>query len=303
MKHVILKVSHEKFKTLKTVIKEVKDLSPKAVISPIKQGNLGDEIMASFTVDDDHYQRVLEKLKKENLNLIGNENKNEKKQVSPGGLTSFPAKDNISIEPKAIPKNDSPASILDAAIKNGDYEKVIQYSKDYRNGFEVLKKAKDNIDIAINNSIDNAFNKAIKNKYDVNHSLNHLIKVSSDKDLKSLHKNDQIKVAGLKAVELCSIYKEFINILIQICNNTAMPHIVCIKAAIKLAYILSDEDDKSEDNKSEDNMDYAVRYLNLRWLNIAFYTASMEISEKEKDIFRVLISSIKERFDNSDPLV
>jgi len=297
LKHIILKVSHEKFKILKTAVKEVKDLSPRAVISPIKQGNLGDEIMASFTVDDDHYQRMLEKLKKENLNLVGNENKKEKERVSIGGAASFPTKFNEAVETKVIPKNDSPASILDAAIKNGDYEKVIQYSKDYKNGFEVLKKAKDNIDITIKNSIDNAFNKAIKSKYDVSSSLTHLIKISSDKDLKSLHKNDQIKAAGLKAVELCSIYKDFINILVQICNNNAMPHIVCIKAAIKLAYILSDEDEKAEEN-----MDYVVRYLNLRWLNIAFYTASIEISEKEKDIFRTLVSSIKEKFNNSDSM-
>jgi len=74
-----------------------------------------------------------------------------------------------------------------------------------------------------------------------------------------------------------------------------MPHIVCMKAAIKLAYFLSDDDEKSEEN-----LDYAVRYLNLRWLNIVFYTVSLEISEKEKEIFRVLISSIKERFGTTN---
>ena len=72
-----------------------------------------------------------------------------------------------------------------------------------------------------------------------------------------------------------------------------------MKAAIRLAYILSNDDDNE---KSEENMDYAVRYLNLRWLNIVFYTVSMEISEKEKEIFRILISSVKEKFGNNDPL-
>ena len=86
---------------------------------------------------------------------------------------------------------------MDSAIKNGDFEKVIQLSKDYRN-FEVQKKAKDNIDVSINNAIDHAYNRAIKNKYEVDKSLTILIKIASDNNLKNLHKTGQIKSAGLK---------------------------------------------------------------------------------------------------------
>ena len=42
-------------------------------------------------------------------------------------------------------------------------------------------------------------------------------------------------------------------------------------------------------------MDYAVRYLNLRWLDIAFYSVNLDLSENERKIYEVLISSIKER--------
>jgi hypothetical protein len=295
LKHVILKVSHEKLKTLKTAIKEAKTLFPRADISPVKQGNLGDDIMASFTIDDDHYQRVIEKIKKAGIIVLGNEPKTEHKKVANTKPVISTAAGDFTVSSSLVPKNDSPAAILDFAIKNGDYEKVILFSKDYRIGFEVLKKAKDNVDLAIKNSIDIAYLKALKNKFEVSKCLTQLIKIASDKDLKNLHKNDQIKAAGLKAVELCSIYREYINILVQICNNNSMPHIVCMKAAIKLAYFLSDDDEKSEEN-----LDYAVRYLNLRWLNIVFYTVSLEISEKEKEIFRVLITSIKERFGTTD---
>ena len=295
MKHVVLKISYEKFKTLKTIIKELKDLSPKLAISPIKQGMLGDDVMASFTVDDEHYQQILDKLKEEDIKLFGNDSKSEKKQIPLGDNANISVGSNIAFETKVILNNDKPASILDLAIKNGDYDKVIHLSKDYRNGYEVLKKAKDNVDIAINNSIDIAYHKAIRNKFEVSDCLAHLIKIASDKDLKNLNKNDQIKTAGLKAVELCSIYKEYIHVLLQICNNNIIPHIVCMKAALKLAFILS-----AEDEKSEENINYAVRYLNLRWLDIVFNTVNMEISEKEKETFRALVSSLKKRSDSSD---
>jgi hypothetical protein len=292
LKHIILKVRHDKFQTLKNVIKEVKEQSPNVMVSPVKQGSIGDDIMASFSIDDSHYQIIMEKLDKNGIRQFGN--KNENKQTPLGNINNSQSGSTTPIETKTTPKNDSPAAILEFAIKTGDYAKVIQLSKDYRSGFEVLKKAKDSIDTTINNSIDNAYNAALKNKFDASNSLNALVKIASDKELKSLHKIDLTKSAGLKAVDLCARYTEHINILVQICNNNAIPQIVCMKAAIKLAYILSNENEQSDEN-----LDYSVKYLNLRWLNIVFHTVNSEISEKEKGIFNALISGIKEKFDDS----
>ena len=290
MKKVILKLSHDKFKILKSILKDVKDSSPKAVISSINQGNLGDDIMASFTVDDEHYHPVIEELEKADLKLFGGSPQNSNKQASSGSPANYSARDNNQVDTKVILKNNSPMSVLDFAIKNGDYEKVIQFSKDYRIGFEAVKKAKDSITITVNNCIENAYFKALKSKFEVSNSLNLLIKIASSKELKSLHTNDQIKTAGLKAVELCSIHKEHMNFLIQICNNNAVPHIICIKAAIQLAKILLNDEEANEDNTN-----YTVKYLNLRWLNIVYHTVNSEISEKERGIIDDLISSIKTR--------
>jgi hypothetical protein len=294
LKHIILKVRHDKFQALKNIIKEVKDQSPNVTVSPIKQGNIGDDIMASFSIDDSHYQIIMDKLDKNGISLFGNKDKNEKKRVSLGNTNNSQSGSASPVESKTISKNDTPAAILEFAIKTGDYAKVIQLSKDYRSGFEVLKKAKDSIDNTIKNAVDNAYNAALKNKFDVSNSLNALVKIASDKELKSLHKVDLTKSAGLKAVDLCARYAEHINVLVQICNNNAIPQIVCMKAAIKLAYILANGNEQSDEN-----LDYSVKYLNLRWLNIVFHTVNSEITEKEKGIFNALISGIKEKFDDS----
>ena len=106
MKHIILKVNQEKFKTLKALIKELKDSSPKAVISPITQGNLGDDIMASFTVDDDHYQRVIENLNKKDFKLFGNDAANEKKKIAPESPVNYSTGRNTPFESQTVSKNE-----------------------------------------------------------------------------------------------------------------------------------------------------------------------------------------------------
>jgi hypothetical protein len=288
LKHVILKVDEEKFKKLKFIVKEYKEQFPDAIISPVKRGNLGDDIIASFMVKDENFHQIIGKLEKEDIKLfdkgINSGLRKKLSQNSAYNLTNNPKPENTKI----AAKNDTPASILEYAIKTGDYEKVIQLSKDYRSGFEILKKAKDNIDKTITNAVEIAYFKAIRSRHESNKSVNQLIKIASDRNLKTLHKLDLIKSAGLKAIEICSIYSE-ISTLIQIGNNNTMPHIVCIKAALKIAYLLF-----SDAEKFEENIDYIIKHLNLRWLDIVFLTVSSEITEKEMGTYKTLITAIKE---------
>ncbi|MDR3628538.1 MAG: hypothetical protein P4L45_16955 [Ignavibacteriaceae bacterium] len=288
MKHVILKVDEEKYKTLKLIVKEFKEQFPNTIIGPLRRGNLGDYIIASFVIRDEKFNQIIEKLEGEGIKLFSKETKNELKEMLLQNSISSLAERSEHENIQAVAKNNTPGAVLDYAIKTGDYEKVIQLSKDYRSGFEILKKAKDSIDKTITNAVEIAYYKAIKSRYDADKSVNQLIKIASDRNLKTLHKLDLIKSAGLKAIEICSIYNE-INVLIQICNNNNMPHIVCMKAALKIAYVLF-----SDGEKFEENIDYIIRYLNLRWLDIVSLTVSSEMTEKEKGTYKTLITAIKE---------
>ena len=288
MKHVILKVDEEKYKLLKSMVKDMKVETPHVILSPVRRGNLGDDIIASFIVKDDHYTEIVEKLDNEDISLLG-----KARNKIPKKPSFHDDKDNNFrySEIKTI-HHHSPEAALDYAIKTGNYEKVIQISKDYRSGFELIKKAKENIETAVNNAIDIAYEKAVKSKFDVSKSLTQLIKIASDRNLKVIQKQDHVKIAGNKAIDLCFIYNE-IKTLVQICNNNTMPHIICMNAALKLAYVLF-----SEAEKFEENVQFILKHLNLRWLDIVSITVAPELSEQDMGTYNTLISALKERSEN-----
>ncbi len=284
---IVVKGSEGELKTVKELLKNFSEADPSLSISGLRYGSLGDENILSFNVDNEHYNFIIGKFALYRIKLLMSEEKIIK-AVSKT-KNNFSPISPIDGKLKKTNTNESPSTILDDAIKLGDYEKVIQMSKDFRNGLEVIQRAKENIDLTIKIAIDIAFSKATKNKYEINDSILRLIKIASDTKLRALHKIDFLKDAGFLAVNLCSINNEYINLLVQICNNNSIPNIVSVKAAIKLSEIIFN-------NSSEQNEDfqYAVRYLNVKWLLITFDVASKELSKIETESFNLLIKSIAE---------
>ena len=168
-------------------------------------------------------------------------------------------------------------------------EIVVRFSKDIRSGLDILNKARGNIDIAIQTAIDRAYNKGIRSTFDTNNSLEQLLKIASDKNLKVLSKQELQKKAGLKALELCGSNYEQSNNLIQICNNNLLPYFVCLKAAAKLCEIL-------ENNQEivQEEILYATKHLNVRWINIALDIMGPEMHETEFQSVTRLINLVQQ---------
>ncbi len=283
---IVIKGSESELNNVKMLLRTLKETDNSLSIGSLRFGSLGDESLLSFNVDKAHYEFLIEKIAQLGVKLLLPEEKISK--------TISKLKSKIELKPTKESttknlKNDNPSSSLDRSIQNGDYEAVIQMSKDFRHGIDIIHKAKENIDKTIGYAIDNAYRKAINNKFEINDSFAKLIKIASDNKLKLLHKNELLKEAGLLLVELCSAYKEYINLLVQICNNNSIPNLVNIKAAIKLSEFIKDG---SEDQEA--NIEYLVRYLNIKWLLIAFDVANPELSFEEKESFNFLIKKVKE---------
>ncbi len=286
LKKIVLKVKERELSQVKNILRLYKESKPDVSFSAPRHGSLGDDELISFNVEEKHYNPLVEKLTLYGFKLLLPINISEKEKVQ-AVIKQSPGISNTV--QKEIKKNTigSVDSILDGSIERGDYEKVIQISKDFRSGHELIKKAKDNIESTVNLAINLAFEKGMKSKYEINTSFNMLIKIASDKNLKAMHFINQQKTAGLYAIELCIAHREFLNLLIQICNNNSIPHVICIKAAVELTDIVFDEQNGNED------MEYAVRYLNIKWLQIAFDIAGVEINEAEKDSVKHLISEVR----------
>jgi len=284
LKKIVVKVGERELNQVKSVLKSFKESKQDATISSLRHGSLGDDTLVSFNVEEQYYNYLVEKLTLFGIKVLRPISKTEKDKVQ----VMVKQKLNVSNynhtgSNKSV--KETPASILDGSIERGDYEKLIQMSKDFRSGHELIKKAKDNIENTVISAINSAYDKALKSKFEINTSFNQLIKIASDKNLKVMNLINHQKSAGFYAVKICAAYREYINLLIQICNNNAIPNIVCVKAAVELSnMVLLDENE---------DIEYAVRYLNVKWLQIAFDIAGNEISQQEKDSVRELITNVR----------
>ncbi len=286
LKKIVVKVNERELNEVKNVLRSYTESKPDVSISALRHGSLGDDELISFNVDEKHYDPLIEKLTLNGIKVLIAATKSEKEKIQTV-IKKVSLNSNINQGNTKKFNVETPAAVLDGSIERGDYEKVIQISKDFRSGHELIKKAKENIEGTVNAAINLAFEKAAKSKFEINSSFNQLIKIASDKNLKAMHFINQQKTAGLYAVKLCSDHKEYLNLLIQICNNNSIPNIVCIKASVELSSMVLNEQGGGED------IEYAVRYLNIKWLQIALDVAVNEVNQKEKESVKDLISAVR----------
>ncbi len=296
LKKIVLKVEERELDQVKNVLRSFKESSPEVSFSALRHGTLGDDTLVSFNVDEKYYKALINRLAVSGINVLLPASKTEKENAqvkfkSKTIITNERNKSGINTPFENKQASGSPVLILDNSIVSGDYEKVIQVSKDIKAGFELMKKAKDNIEKSVNNAITVAFDKALKSSFEMTNGFNQLVRIASDKTLKAMHLVSLQKTAGLNAVKLCAGRREYLNLLIQICNNNSIPNIVCVKASAELAAMVSDEQE-SEQNGNED-LEYAVRYLNIKWLQIALDLALNEASQTEINSVKNLISTVR----------
>lgn len=286
---IIAKVSDGEVKKLKNELKLLQEVKPDLSISAIRFGTLGDDNVISFNTEDENYPLIVDKMIQLGINLL-------LPIVKQAGEKTTVVENNINNK-EASPDNsqrkqnkDNPASVIDSAIKSGDYETLIKVSKDIRFGHEQMKKAKDNLYDTVISEIDRVYSLGQKSRIERVDCIERLIKIASDKDIKALHKIDALKAAGLAAVKLCTTSNDYMSYLIQLCNNNVVPNIINVNAAIALSGLVL-----PEPGQSNEDLDYAIKYLNYKWLLIAYDIVINELSLKEKDRFIQLINAIKDK--------
>ncbi len=286
---IIAKISDRDIQKIKQELQNLMKTETGISITQIRFGSLGDEAIISFNADDDHYDLIFERMKQLGANLLVPVIKKAVKKVIVSENNLQPSAANINDKLKTTDKQ-NPAQVLESAISNGDYETLIKVSKDIRNRPELIRRAKDNIYVTIIKEIEKVHELGKKSGIERKDSIERLVKISGDKDIKAMYKIDALKFAGLMAVDLCALSLEYISYLVQLCNNNAIPNIVNIKAAIALSNLIF-----SSESQSTDELGYAVKYLNINWLLIAFDVVIVELSDEEKYKFIKLIEAVKEK--------
>lgn len=276
---------------IKDVIRTLSEDIPGMVVTSMKMGKIGENNVVTFKVDSRSYSSIVEKLIVNKIKILSldERTKNIVKTIQARTEQEKPIKSTGWEELKERNRGDGKKNMTES-INKGDYAEVIKISRDYTVTREVAETAKKNIDTALEHAINKAFNTAVTRKYEAENSIAALVKIAADPMLKSLNKTEYSKLAGLKAVEACGMYSNMTGDLVKIANNSALHNLVCVKAAVKFAEkVFANEQVYGEE------VEYAVRTLNIRWLEIALSMAQKELDAEELRIFNELSEYIRQK--------
>lgn len=287
---VVVKATGTEVTKLRELLRRLEDSISDLILGPLLIGELGEDFIISFNIDDKHYRMIIEKLTMNQLKVLTLDDK------ILDIINATPMNVNIETRLKEIQERNqlklSPDDILqqslEGAIQSGEYEKVIQTALDIRNTIEIIERAKNNISYSAFIAIEKAYHKALEKKYEVPKSFTRLIEISTDNKLKTLQFTELLKYSGARAVSISALHKEHFKKLIQLCNDSKLLNYVNIKAAVKFSEIALQN---PEQYRSE--IDLAIRELNIKWLQIVFDIASNEFSEEEQKQFNQLLDFIR----------
>lgn len=287
---ICAKIGERQGEQIKTVLRDIKESNPDLEINSLRFGKLGDETIVSFNVDNKHHRLIINTLIAQKFRIVPLTEKTKKivDEVQPPPTPPKPVK---SPDWKEFKKRNSGTGNgqLDKAIETGNYKKVIEILKDIRNSSDLVAKANENLIETIETAIENARKKAQKNKYDREEAVDELISIASDKVLKGMSKIEAMRMAGNAAIEICADHQELYWQLVKICNNNGLPYNLILQSAVKLSELLLGNAEVLDEDR-----EYAVKNLNIRWLNVSFDIIGYELDQEGKKKFDDLIDYVKE---------
>jgi hypothetical protein len=273
--------------TIKTIQFERPDLK----IGTPSYGELSDKTILSFKVPKEQYSQIITVFSRKGVPVSTKDGApKESLQSKYGNVTASKLFGNTAKPPENKTKKAAlKPSDLDEIAEKGNYQEIMRIIKDINvANEEVIEHAKNLLPDAVNRAISRAFHHGISFQSKVEESLEILTNIASDANLIQLRKTELMKQAGEKAIELCSKYPKFVDMLIPLCNNNVIPKIINLKAAVKFGEITLNNSEKFADD-----LDIAVRNLNTKWLFIAFDVSGHELQYEESKTFNELQDYIK----------
>lgn len=290
IKSITILIKEKDLASVKAILNFLKDKYPKFSIMKFRTGSLGQEILVSFKVRSEFYSKVLEKFAYNDIPLITKDKDSqdyvkEKKEIKRKKLRAQGWSE-ISFNDKNITINE-----LNNFSEKGKIKEIVKEAKGgVRSNIDIVKKAKDLLSPTIKIAIENLINYTKERIGKREDAIDELLLIATDKDLKLLQKYDDMKLAGLTAIEISLSHKNYYAKLIKIANHSKLIHLINTKAMLALAKLFTEYENEGSDYLSD-----TIRLLNTRWLRIAFETIQQKISSEEKDVFNNFIDLIEER--------
>jgi hypothetical protein len=287
---ITLLASEKELPTIKTILKFLNEKHPTFKAMKFRTGKIGEDILVSFKVNEEFYSKVLEKfayndipiiMKDKKANEIIDEKKEQKRRkLKAQGWSEINAK-----------KNQITLAELDKLARGGKLKKITKEAKGgISSNRDIVKKARSLISETVENSITNLINYAIEKPGRREDTIDELLLIATDKDLKLFGKVEEMIKAGIVSIELALSHKNYYDKIILIANNTKINNLINVKATIALASIYN-----LNENENSEKLTNAVKYLNTRWLKIALESVRSKFTHEEIKIFERFIGIIEEQ--------
>lgn len=280
----------EELKVINGILTKFEKIIPYLKYASKNVGELSDRSVVSIRIDVENYQKLVEIFVMNGIKVLAIDDKTKqlidsiKSKLREGIVSEELEKDVRRTNVNPI-KDDE----LDILAKDGNYEEIKRLSKDIINFSEnFVKKIGDLLELAINNAIDKAINEVEKDTSKINSSLEKLLKISSDLSLRTFNKVELSCKAGEAAIEICQYHLDFFKKLIDIGNKNGLPNGINLKAVVKFAELVMDDQDFFAEDIS-----YAIKNLNLKWLALIWEVGEKLLSSEEKQKYSEFIKFVE----------
>jgi len=287
MREITAIVKGKELAVVKSLLKVIKERHSDFTVKKFKTGTVGDKTLITFRVDDRYFKNVLEKFafndipimnrEKEVIDFIEERKEHKKKKLRNSGWANIKShKENISAEE------------LEKFAQNGEFDKILKETRAViGSDIEIVKKAKLLLSASVNKAIEMIFEDALNNRSKVEESIDKLLRIASNTELKNIQKQKERIKAGKTAIKLCYMFEEYQTELIRIANHNKINNEVNIKAVIRFSEIVKSQ----KNNLSEEILD-SLKLLNTRWIRIAYDSIETKLKKKEINSFNYLVNFI-----------
>ena len=292
---IIVKSNKKEAEKIKELLKTLKDHHPNMVISALRYGELGGELLVSFNISTNEHEMVLSKLMLNGMNVWPHDAGTKKlmakiKESMTQGTASQKGSGWSDLMKKAA--ESTPEEVrarIDKLVQAGKYEDLIKLSKDFRSK-STADLAKESLPDCVAIAIDKLAGHALQKKYDADKCIKHLLSLGSDPTIASLNKPELLQRAGFAAIDICNNYKDFTWDLIKIIMDNRQHKLVNLRAAAKF-----NEKVFADPETFNIEIENAVKNLNVRWLQVNFDVVRNQMANEEVNQVTNLINYIRNR--------
>lgn len=284
-------IDYQGVQNLRPLLLRFRSKSSSFNVKKIESGEYKGKVLIKFSVMKDHYGAIVQKLEAQKIKILHDSDdlKNNIKEhlaESPNEVDEEYPEEEIEDIKHYIPSID--VEKLDTMLKNGKTEEVFGHSKSIiEQGNELINGVNSILEKATFNVINSEKEKV---KVDATHKkdcLSKIMSIAADQSIHAINDSNLSEVAGDEAINICLDDREFTSELIQICNNVNIHSRINLKAAIRFAEtVFEEQDDYSKE------LELATESLNLLWLNFAHEVFHKDFTPIEIGSYNRLISYI-----------